>query len=175
MKQRNKLVLVFFLVMICLMGFAAEAVAAQDGCRESKTRPRQEDCQRQRPCDDTKLPHVRVQVGDTKGFRVTSPPECVASKKICWESENECIATVKGDGLKFWVTGRSVGSVMITATTRDGRFQMQVVADIVDCEEKPGCGCQPAPACERAEKPVRTQDACRCSQNEEGYGWGLAE
>jgi len=56
-------------------------------------------------------------VGNTETLSATVTPSDAANKNVTWNSSNSTIATVSADGL---VTGISVGTAVITATTVDG-------------------------------------------------------
>ena len=58
-----------------------------------------------------------VQVGKTRSLTATVAPANADNKTVTWSSSNEAIATVNANGV---VTGKAVGTVTITATTKVG-------------------------------------------------------
>lgn len=61
---------------------------------------------------------LSLNVGVSEQLTATILPETTTDKTVSWSSSDESIATVSSTGQ---VTGVSVGSVIITATTNDGR------------------------------------------------------
>lgn len=60
-----------------------------------------------------------VAVNQTVQLTATITPSGATNKKVTWSSDADTIATVSSDGL---VTGKAVGTAIITVTTKDGDF-----------------------------------------------------
>ncbi len=61
---------------------------------------------------------AELKVGETTQIVATISPENATERDIIWESSDEEIATVDSNGI---ITGKSVGTVTITAKTPDGK------------------------------------------------------
>ena len=60
---------------------------------------------------------LELQVGKTSQLTATVAPDNATDKTITWSSDKEAVATVDANGL---VTAKAVGTVIITATAKDG-------------------------------------------------------
>ncbi len=65
------------------------------------------------------LASASIMVGDSTTFVATVSPDNATNKLVVWSSSDNDVATVSSTGI---VTGVSIGSSVITATTQDGGF-----------------------------------------------------
>ena len=70
---------------------------------------------------------LQIEMGSTAQLIATVTPEDASNKQVVWTSSDESIATVSEDGV---VSGVSVGTAVITATTVDGGFTSTCSIDI---------------------------------------------
>ena len=68
-----------------------------------------------------------IGIGGTKQLTATVSPAFASNGNVSWSSDNSPVATVSASGL---VTGVSIGSAVITATTQDGGFADTCVVDV---------------------------------------------
>lgn len=59
-------------------------------------------------------------MANTADITANITPENATNQEVIWESSNEEIATVEGNGLTATITGVSEGETTITAITEDG-------------------------------------------------------
>ncbi|SFL13025.1 Transglutaminase-like superfamily protein [Paenibacillus sp. 1_12] len=71
--------------------------------------------------------NIAVNIGGTAPLIATIQPVNVSNKGITWSSANSSIATVSNKGL---VTGKSIGTTTITATTLDGGLIASAEVDV---------------------------------------------
>ncbi len=84
------------------------------------------------PVTGVKYKHkdVRVGVGSYGTFTAEIIPSSASNKKMTWVSSDESVATVTGTTNRFKIRGRRWGRCLITGTTEDGGYTVEVYADI---------------------------------------------
>lgn len=71
--------------------------------------------------------YLTVKPGESANLTATITPSNASNKKIIWTSSNPAIATVDENGK---VTGKAIGSVLITATTEEGSYKASAYAAV---------------------------------------------
>jgi len=85
-------------------------------------------CKKDEPLNGITLDKtVTVLVGETATLTVTFIPNSATNKKISWESSDPCVATVENGKL----TGISIGTTKITATSEDGGHRAQCTVYVI--------------------------------------------
>jgi len=72
-------------------------------------------------------PNVSVELGETVFLKATVLPEDATNKTVTWRSSNVNVAVVNRGS----VTGKQVGSTVITVTTNDGGFYATCIVNVV--------------------------------------------
>jgi uncharacterized protein YjdB len=71
--------------------------------------------------------YLTIKPGETANLTAIVTPSNAINKNITWKSSNTSIATVDENGK---VTGKSIGSVVITATTEEGNYSAAAYAAV---------------------------------------------
>ena len=71
---------------------------------------------------------VHIIVGETGGVSPIITPSNASNKRVTWSIDNTAVATVSATGT---ITGVTIGTTLIHATTVDGEFTASAVVDII--------------------------------------------